>query len=35
LVLRFATYTEQLGHVAGESVGAASRRYIAQFKILI
>ena len=35
LVLRFATYTEQLGHVAGESVGAESRRYIAQFKILL
>jgi hypothetical protein len=35
LVLRFATYTEQIGHVAGESTTAADRRYLAQLKILI
>ena len=35
LVLRFATYTEQLGHVAGESKAAADRRYLAQLKLLL
>jgi len=35
LVLRFATYAEQLGHVAGESTTAADRRYIAQIKLLL
>lgn len=35
LVMRFATYTEQVGRVAGESAESSSRRYVAQFKILI
>ena len=35
LVLRFATYTEQLGHVAGESKTMADRRYVAQLKLLL
>ena len=35
LVLRFATYAEQIGHVAGESATATDRRYVAQIKVLI
>lgn len=35
LALRFATYTEQLGTVAGESNETADRRYVAQIKLLL
>jgi hypothetical protein len=35
LVLRFATYSEQIGRVAGESATASDRRYVAQLKILL
>jgi hypothetical protein len=35
VVLRFATYTEQLGHVAGESVASADRRYLMELKALL
>lgn len=35
LVLRFVTYTEQLGTVAGESAATADRRYMAQLKLIL
>ncbi len=35
LILRFVTYTEQLGTVAGESESAADRRYMAQLKLIL
>lgn len=35
LVLRFVTYTEELGSVAGESKATSDRRYMAQFKLIL
>jgi hypothetical protein len=35
LVLRFATYAEELGTVAGESKTTSDRRYVAQLKLLL
>jgi hypothetical protein len=35
LVLRFATYSEQLGHVSGESKVASDRRYLMEMKVLL
>jgi hypothetical protein len=35
LVVRFVTYTEQLGSVAGESAATSDRRYMAQFKLVL
>ena len=35
LALRFASYAEQIGHVAGESDSANERRYVAQVKLLL
>jgi hypothetical protein len=35
VVLRFATYAEELGHVAGESAATSDRRYVAQLKLLL
>jgi hypothetical protein len=35
LVLRFASYAEELGTVAGESAATSNRRYVAQLKLLL
>ena len=35
LVLRFATYAEELGSVAGQSATTSDRRYVAQLKLLL
>ena len=35
LILRFATYAEQVGTVAGDDALHSDRRYVAQFKLLI